>query len=196
MKKKILVVDDSPKNIEVAKAFFGNNSEYEFIYAMDNKTGEELLDGCDAVITDRSMPYKIDEKEEDYQDEAQMKYERSISVHGFKLFAAAKAKGLPAVMISSHGPHATLFKWISGQEGARKYYELLKTLDPYSVDYGNIGHKEIIGFGKPEEDQHITSESLCEVNKENPLAWKLGFAELLKDIENQEVTHETKMKIR
>lgn len=89
MIKTILVVEDTVENMEVAKQYFSGIEGYEFIFASNRSEADELLDQCDALITDRSIPYKVEEKE----DEA----------NGFYLLLKASLLGKKSLMVTSHG---------------------------------------------------------------------------------------------
>ncbi len=54
---KILIIEDTQANFEVAKSFFSQITEHEFIYAENFIEAMNALADIDAVITDRSMPY-------------------------------------------------------------------------------------------------------------------------------------------
>ena len=53
--KKILFVDNTEANLDVAKAFFSTIKAFEFVYATNRKEVETLLPEVDAVITSPSI---------------------------------------------------------------------------------------------------------------------------------------------
>ena len=91
---KILVVEDSLENIELAKKYVADDHEftegYEFIYVTNRKDAEKLLHTVDGVITDRSIPY-----------DAASTYE--CEVNGYYIAALAINLKKPFIMMTSHG---------------------------------------------------------------------------------------------
>jgi len=90
--KKILVVEDTLENMEVAKIFFSKINDFVFIFCANRKEAQQYLREVDAVITDRDMPFESREKEGSY-----------TPVEGCILAIQAKNLEKDVVIISEHG---------------------------------------------------------------------------------------------
>ncbi len=119
--KKILIVDDTPANLEAAKAYFSQNVDFEFLYATDRKSAEELILTCDALITDAQMPFD-DKSETAYQISKEkiltqtperineFHLDNVMASNGKLLALEAIIRNKPCVVISHHGTALTVNK--------------------------------------------------------------------------------------
>lgn len=166
-KKTILVVDDTQANIDAAKAYFANNTDFDFVYAMNRKTAEEILPTVDGVITDRSIPF--DENDTERQSE------------GSLLFLLAKAFGKEVVMVTGHGGRLGIGGHVLKDESqSETIYDEVKTSigKPFSknFDSNNPTKLELMLF-KNVGDKFDWQEG---VNKTSEIAWELGSKDFLK----------------
>ncbi len=178
--KKILIVDDTPANLEAAKAYFSKNTDFEFAYAADRKSAEELLPGCDILITDREMPYQQGEKREDYKLEDKDDYENALKAHGYALLAEGAALEKPSLMVSSH--QTLLFMKLDKLEFAKATVQLLKAHDPYSEESFRAAFK--VNFQKDFVGEYP------DIDKADPSTWELVFTKLSEEFNLNEKPNE------
>ncbi len=191
-KKKILVVDDTPANLDAAKAYFANNTDYEFVYATDRKGAEELLPNCDALITDRQIPYQEGEKMEDYKGYYKDKptpddYKIKQEANGYILLAEAVVSDMPVIMFSSHGS-STFLITLDDKNLAKEVVVKIADMDAYAIPYETVS--DPMGTA-------ITRDRDHDLPKENPESWKFVFEKLCKDFKlNEKPTEVSKIKLQ
>ncbi len=181
-KKTILIVDDTPENIEAAKAYFANNVDFNFVYATDRKTAEELLPTVNALITDRQIPYKEDDTLERYNTFIKDKdeLENAYISHGYILLAKSAELEIPAIMLSQHGK--LMVMKIKDLERAKIIASEIKMIDPYSAENDEKGF---------EMNWNYTVDHF-NVLKSDPKAWELGFTKLSEEFKLDEKPREIK----
>lgn len=125
IKLEILVVEDTPANLEVAKSYFDTVSELNVDYATNRDDALALLKSkkYSGVITDRSIPgyngetaediskraEKIREKYEDVMSELNLKHDIRHAAHlyhemnGHYVSMVAESLGIPWIICSEHG---------------------------------------------------------------------------------------------
>lgn len=108
--KKILVVEDTLENLEVAKLFFSKVVGFEFIYATNREEAEKCIDEVYAVITDRSIPMTTDANfidceltPEDCPFGEQEVIDYIKMANGFYILYKSYFEKKPVIMISDHG---------------------------------------------------------------------------------------------
>ena len=102
--KKILVVDDTPANLDAAKKFFSKKTDFEVIYTTNRKEAEKYLKEVDIVFTDRALPF--DEKTVTNFDETGIDpddKEVFMRGNGYYILFEALTNDKKAIMISDHG---------------------------------------------------------------------------------------------
>ena len=180
-KKRILVVDDTPANIEAAKAYFSHEPDHEYVYATDRKTAEELLPTVDALITDREMPYQQDEMKENYKLEDMDEYKLALQTNGYILMAKALEKNIPAIMITSH--RDTFILGVEDVELAKEIAKSVSGLDPYSNECYEAGFKM---------NQNLEMLKQSTKGKGDMQAWEVAFIEFLPKLKFNEKPAEIK----
>lgn len=55
--KKIIVVDDTPANLDAAKSFFSKIKDVNFVFCINRKEAQNHLVSADGIITDIDMPF-------------------------------------------------------------------------------------------------------------------------------------------
>jgi len=211
MKKKILVVDDTPENLDAAKAFFANNSDYEFIYAVNREEGEKLLPNCDALITDRRMPFND-------LDKGNRKYEQ---MNGEILLFESFVQNKPGILVSAHGSVLEIFQnpLSLGKEKAEAHF-VSEKMDIFlpGETFEEFKNQVLSFTGRPYETGsdsdhdfrtaltsflHVHAEiknvprSIDGLDKTNPTAWELALQKIAEDFSlNEKPTELPKIKIQ
>jgi len=100
------------ENMSAAKSFFATLGveEVQTDFATTRKEAEVLLNQNHyvGIITDRSFPYEEDETEADYAESRGDDLRSKMSINGHSIITQATDRGIPWVMVSSHG-NDTLF---------------------------------------------------------------------------------------
>lgn len=113
---KILVVEDTPKNLDTAKAFFSTITDHEFVYATNCVDAATLLDEVDAVITDQSIPYSATQ-ELGYTHQIENNVRLGQVWHGNFIALKAMKQTKSAIVISQHGEGILLIMRSSIKDG-------------------------------------------------------------------------------
>lgn len=201
---KILVVDDSSINLEAAKVFFSKVDGHEFIYAKNRQEAQTLVNDCDGLITDRSMPFKEDGKT--CPDDKEGRYGQNSTMNGEILAVYAEGIGKVVVMVTEHGrlgiglieknhPHFQSFF-----EKSKKYLDkdLFDLTNPgkdaseeelweYKILSNPLAHFDFIIKHSRQDNfpELIPIEwvgRMNEISKKSEKAWELAWTALLKQL--------------
>ncbi len=168
--KKILIVEDTQANLEAAQSFFATIPGYEFLYAVNRKEAEALIQTADAVITDRNMPYEgIPKNPNFYQIE-----------NGYQIALYSKLLGKPTLMLTEHGRLGFGLVDVdspgfhSGSEAAKAAFgKNISCLD-------DSGLEDTIMEACHRSGMAVRIDWRVEIPKTSIEAWKLGWEELQK----------------
>ncbi len=198
-KKKILVVDDTPANLDAAKAYFANNTDYEFVYATNREEGEKVLPECDALITDAQMPFNENSKalylrmaseEKFVQPAIDLKIGEIMESNGCLLAIEAYLEGKTAIIVSHHGKSLTT-DYLKADTKIQK-------IEEYKEKFNGLGlswFKKFSGneFEKPTVNPGFYSRRLSsertvsdELSKENSSGWEFAFTKLCEEFKLNE----------
>ncbi|MEJ0002050.1 MAG: hypothetical protein WDN09_02630 [bacterium] len=166
--KTILIVEDTQANLDAAKAFFSTVSDNRFVYAVNRKEAEELMDSVDGVISDRDLPYEERVRTNELEN-------------GYAIIMNAKGKGLPAVLVSEHG-RLNIFT----AHPKHRYFESTFNHASHMIgrkfDFANKGDVAFIDMfpGIYESDHVVTAQGFVGISKTSPAAWQMAWQELQK----------------
>jgi len=97
-KLEILVVEDNPENLAVAKSFYNSQTDLKIDYATYRDEAIEMLEKnkYDGVITDRSIPAFLGDKNKE-------NWYAYMENNGWSVALLCELKDIPWVMHSEHG---------------------------------------------------------------------------------------------
>jgi len=158
--KTILVIEDTPVNMETAKSFFSSIDGYNFIYAMDRQSGIKLYPTADAVITDRSIPQRY--------GETPIKRFEWCQQRGYYFLAKSFFDKKPCVMITQHSDNGNAsIKEFSNVSYGDDHFFLKELSKPISTEE----YLEMIEkgegnqtLGHEEDEDGMTPGDMREVN--------------------------------
>lgn len=209
-KKKILVVDDTPANLDAAKTYFANNTDYEFVYATNRQEAEKLLPECDAVITDAQMPFnenskelyfKMASEEKFVQPAIDLKVGEIMESNGCLLAIEAYLEGKTAIIVSHHGESLTT-DYLKADTKIQKIEEFKEKFNGLGLSW----FKKLLGneFEKPTGNPSFYSRCLSsertvsdELSKANSSGWEFAFTKLCEEFKlNEKPTEIPKIKLQ
>lgn len=170
--KKILIVEDTPINLESAKKFFATISNFEFIYTTNRYEAQQLLSTVDALITDRSIPFCSSDTINNYSNlrHGENDYKIVLNMNGYDLLAQAVVLGIPRLMFSNHGTSNFLLT-LDNKELCEK------ALDLKGDDYDGTHRYEVFSPVDSEAKRNRLDE---DITKDKSSSWALAWTELQK----------------
>ncbi|MCA9487820.1 MAG: response regulator [Nanoarchaeota archaeon] len=196
-KLEILVVEDTPENLAVAKEFYNSQDNLVVDYATNREDALSLIDSkkYDGVITDRTIP----NTEKDISQGLNLT--NSYMTQGSDVLVYSIMKKIPSVMYSQHGQHSQfiLFEKDPDKEILKKAHELIEEATPFLEDREKLS--EILTHGKDifrivsqiksipeyEEKQAEVIDYVVEgATKKDPKSWSLALNYLKKEISKRE----------
>lgn len=186
--RKILIIDDTQANLNVAKAFFATIPGFEFVYVTNRAEAEKHLEEAYAVITDRSLPYSETSLIGcDFPEDNKSWVERNyIKANGHYLLLKALLSGKPAIMASEHGGLMILNGSVSPSTRMENF-SLEQTLQRISTEpiykdivnlweYGNFEGTHIVR----KKETMIAHGAPKDIVKTEEIAWQMVWEELQK----------------
>ena len=167
--KKILIVDKNPENLNVAKAYFSNNTNVRLVLKTNLLEALNCIQKVDAIITGMDIPLDKDSK-----------YKYSPS-HGYYISLTAKVKNKTVVMLTGDK--------ILHVGSINTEVEEFKTLEKISKNLDELGiqskkskklFSEILKNTHNNNQKIFVFETLNSLNKKRTDAWAIAWDRLNK----------------
>jgi len=173
-KLEILVVEDTPENLAVAREYFNSQKDLVVDYATYRDEAISMLDNkkYDGVITDKSIPKTKDGKIVTYEDlDHNFGLINFNENNGWIVALTAEIKEIPWVMHTDHGASMYVFPSVYYSEAVKKenFQKILETYSNYSIEEIKLMMK------KDYEWPSIIPEALNILGKEGRVLDKSNF---------------------